>query len=241
MLVTTEGIVLHFIKYGESSIIAHIYTMDKGRQSYILNAARGKKSKNKAGVLQPLFLVELVSYQKDSREIQRIKEIKNSPAYQTIPFDVLKSTQAIFIAEILSKTLREQESSPPLFDFIKNSVLYFDLMDANTAGFHLWFLFRLTEYLGFLPDTRKTGFEGWLDMQKGAVVPFEPSHPFFVNKQATRALCALAELKIDEIGNWKVNRDLRSYLTVKLVEYYQLHFDNPGEIKSLKVLQEVFE
>ncbi len=241
MLVTTEGIVLHFIRYGESSIIAHIYTREQGRQSYILNAARGKKSKNKAGIVQPLFLVDLVSYQKENREIQRIKEIKNNPAFQTIPFDVLKSTQAIFIAEILSKTLREQESSPALFDFIKNGVLYFDLQESHAAGFHLWFLFRLTEYLGFLPDTRKTGFEGWLDMRRGKVVPFEPSHPFFINKQATGALCALAELKINEMGSWRVSRGLRSYLTTKLVEYYQLHFDIPGEIKSLKVLQEVFE
>ena len=48
MLATTEGIVLHTIKYGESSVIATIYTRDFGRQSYLVNAAHGKHSKNKA-------------------------------------------------------------------------------------------------------------------------------------------------------------------------------------------------
>lgn len=241
MLATTEGIVLNQINYGENSVIITIYTREFGRQAYLMNAARNKKSKNRAGSLQPLFLVDLVGYQKETREVQRIKEIKNTPAYQNIPFDVLKSTQVIFLAEILLKTLREQESAPPMFDFIKNTLMYFDLMESHAASFHLWFLFRLTEYLGFLPDTRKVGFEGWFDMRKGAVVPFEPSHPFFIQKEATRILCRLAELKIGDLYHWKVSRNMRGFLTNKLVEYYHLHFENMGEIKSLKVLQEIFE
>jgi DNA repair protein RecO (recombination protein O) len=73
MLVSTEGIVLHHIKYGESSVIATIYTRDFGRQSYLVNAARSKKSQNKASLLQPLFLVDLVAYQKQSSELHRDK------------------------------------------------------------------------------------------------------------------------------------------------------------------------
>jgi DNA repair protein RecO (recombination protein O) len=240
MLATTEGIVLHYLKYGENSVIANMYTREFGRQAYMLNISRGKKAKNKAGILQPLFLVDLVAYQKDTREVQRIKEIKNQPVYQNIPFDVIKSTQVIFLAEMLSKTLREQESAPEMFGFIQNSLLFFDLAEDGLANFHLWFLLRLTEYLGFLPDTKKTGFEGWFDMRKGAVVPFEPSHPFLMHKEATDFLCSLDRLRIRELAQFKIPKHLRTYLTSKLVEYYQLHFEHLGEIKSLKILHEVF-
>lgn len=240
MLVTTEGIILHYVKYGENSVIVSVYTREFGRKAYMLNISRSKKSKNKAGVLQPLFLVDMVAYQKDTREVQRIKEMKNQPVYQNIPFDVIKSTQAIFLAEMLSKTLREQESAPEMFEFIQNALLFFDLADDGVANFHLWFLFRLTEYLGFLPDTKKTGFEDWFDMRMGAVAPFEPSHPFFMHKEATDILCKLATIKIHELAQLKIPKQLRTYLTSKLVEYYQLHFEHLGEIKSLKVLHEVF-
>jgi DNA repair protein RecO (recombination protein O) len=240
MLVASQGIILHFVKYGESSVIVNIYTKEFGRQAYMLNISRGKKSKNKAGFLQPLFLVDLVAYQKDTREVQRIKEIKNQPVYQNIPFDVTKSTQVIFLAEILSKTLREQESAPEMFDFIQNSLLFFDLAEEGVANFHLWFLFRLTEYLGFLPGTKKTGFEGWFDMRKGAVVPHEPPHPLFIHKEATEKLIGLSSLKLHELGQLKISREIRIYLTSKLTEYYQLHFEHLGEIKSLKVLHEIF-
>lgn len=240
MLAATKGIILYSIKYGENSLIVNIYTREFGRQAYFLNVSRSKNAKNKTGFLQSLFLIELVAYQKDTREVQRIKEIKNQPVFQNVPFDVIKSTQAVFLAEMLSKTLREQESAPEMFDFIQNSLLFFDMAEDGVANFHLWFLFRLTEFLGFLPGTKKTGFEGWFDMRKGAVVPHEPPHPFFFHKEATEKLIHLSSLKLNELGQLKLSREMRIYLTSKLTEYYQLHFEHLGEIKSLKVLHEIF-
>jgi DNA repair protein RecO (recombination protein O) len=241
MLVSTEGIVLHFIKYGESSVIATIYTRDFGRQSYLINAARSKKSQNKASLLQPLFLVDLVAYQKQTRELHRIKEIRSNQVYQNIPFEITKSSLVIFLAEVLYKSINEQESYPEMYDFIKNSLLYFDLMETGSSNFHLWFLFRLTEYLGILPDTSRVGFEGWFDIKKGAVVHFQPSHPFFANKEATEYLIQLSALKINEINRFEISRKMRDSLISVLIDYYQLHFEDLGEIKSLNVLREVFK
>lgn len=241
MLAATEGIVLHFIKYGESSVIATIFTKDFGRQSYIVNASRSRKSKNKGGLLQPLFLLDLEVYQKQTREIQRIKEFKSLNTYQNIPFDIAKSTQVIFLAEMLYKTIHEQESYPELFHFVKSALLYFDLLEEGWQNFHLYFLFRLTEYFGFLPDTNKVGFEGWFDLKKGAIVPFEPTHPLYANKEVTGHLIALSMLKINELDSFKVPRKMRDSILQTLVDYYQLHFENLGEIKSLNVLREVFQ
>lgn len=241
MLVTTEGIVLHFIKYGESSVIATIYTRDFGRQSYLVNAARSKKSQNKASLLQPLFLVDMIAYQKQSRELHRIKELRSHHVYQNIPFEITKSSTAIFLAEVLYKSINEQESYPEMYDFIKNSLLWFDLMEKGSNNFHIWFLFRLTEYLGFLPDTSRVGFEGWFDSRKGAVVHFQPSHPFYANKEATENLIQLSALKIHEISEFEISRKIRDTLISVLIDYYQLHFDDLGEIKSLNVLREVFK
>ncbi len=240
MQVSTEGIVLHFIKYGESSVIATIFTRDFGRQSYIVNAARSRKSKNKASLLQPLFLVDLEAYQKKSNNIHRIKELKSNQLYQNIPFDITKSTQAIFLAEILYKTIHEEESYTELYDFVKNALLYFDLMEEGASNFHLYFLFRLTEYMGFMPDTKKVGFEGWFDLRKGKIVPFEPPHPLFAHKEATEYIIQLSQLKINELGQFRIARSMRDYLLSVLLDYYQLHFEDLGKMKSMKILKELF-
>jgi DNA repair protein RecO (recombination protein O) len=128
-----------------------------------------------------------------------------------------------------------------MFGFIKNALLYFDLMEQGSANFHLYFLFRLTEYLGFFPEISYVGFEGWFDMRKGAVVPFEPSHPLFMNKEITSYLVALSVLKFHGISEFKISRRIRESLLSDMIGYYQLHFDNMGEIKSLKVLRELFD
>ena len=240
MLAATEGIVLHFIKYGESSVITTIFTREYGRQSYLVNASRSRKSKNKAGLLQPLFLVDLEVYQKQTRDLHRIKTLKSKHAYQNLPFDITKSTQAIFLAEVLYRTIYEHESYTELYDFMKSALLYFDLMDEGWQNFHLFFLFRLTEYLGFLPDTSNTAFEGWLDLRKGAMVSAEPTHPFYANKEITALICQLANTKINELETLKISRAQRENILEVLLNYYRMHFESLGEIKSLKVLQELF-
>lgn len=240
MLTATEGIVLHSTKFGESSVIVTVFTKESGRQSYMVNSSRSRKAKNKAGLLQPLFLVELEAYHKQSRDIQQIKNIKSQTVYQNIPFDIVKSTQAIFLSEILHKTIYEQESYEEMFNFIKHSLLYFDLNEEGKSNFHLFFLFRLTEYLGFLPSTEKTCFEGWFDLKKGVVVSYEPSHPLYASKEVTSYLQKLALIKINELEILKIPKKIRNSLLVVLLDYYRLHIENMGEIKSLKVLQEVF-
>ena len=49
----TRAIVLHCIKYSETSVIAKIYTEKLGMQSYMVKGVRAAKSKSKAAMLQP--------------------------------------------------------------------------------------------------------------------------------------------------------------------------------------------
>ena len=115
----TKGIILHTIKYGENGLIVKIYTESYGLQSFIFNSVRGKKGKVKASIFQPLNLVELVINLKENRSLQRIKEIRIEPAFQTIHNNIIKSSIVLFLNEILYKSIQEPgHSDPPLFDFI---------------------------------------------------------------------------------------------------------------------------
>ncbi|MFT3936946.1 MAG: recombination protein O N-terminal domain-containing protein [Chitinophagaceae bacterium] len=51
----TKGIVLRTVKYGETSVIASIYTELFGLQSYLVNGVRtsSKKGPGKASLFQP--------------------------------------------------------------------------------------------------------------------------------------------------------------------------------------------
>ena len=118
MLSSTKGIVIHHFKYSEKSVIAKIYTKKYGLQSYILNGVRNKKSKNKAAYLQPLSLVEIDANHKDNKGLQRVKTIEFEIPFNSIPFEIGKSSIAFFIAEILYKSIKEEEANIPLFEFL---------------------------------------------------------------------------------------------------------------------------
>ncbi len=240
MLGKTRGVILQTVKYGDHSLIVTLYTLEYGRQSYILNAARGTRKGNKTAIMQPLFILEADVYLKKSREIQRIKECRLVNPYVSIPFDIRKSTQLLFLTEILFRILQEEESNPGLYQFIEHSLLFFDLMEEGVSLFHIWFLVRLTEYLGIYPGV-EIGSEGWFDMRKGVTVAREPLHPASMNPETTEFLKMILSLSINQLHTIRVSSTQRNLLLDKIVEYLHLHFDNLGNLKSWPVLKEVFK
>src|SRR4051812_2313610 len=123
MIHKTRGIVFRFTKYGETSIIVTIFTEEFGLQSYIVNGVRSKSSKNKIALYQPLTLLNLVVYHRERANIERIKEIQCFHPYQTLTVDVKKSTIAMFITELLNKTVKEESHVQDLFDFLADSLI----------------------------------------------------------------------------------------------------------------------
>ncbi|MCU0428540.1 MAG: recombination protein O N-terminal domain-containing protein [Cytophagaceae bacterium] len=152
MLKKTEGLVLGYIKYGDSSIVTKIYTEAFGLQSYIVNGVRSSKSKNKVALFQSLSLVDLVVYHKESSDLKRISEIKLSYPFASIPFQQKKICMAIFLTEVLGKCLRIDFSDPELFQTIRQNIIQLDQMSAGFESLHLGILIELSGNLGFRPS-----------------------------------------------------------------------------------------
>lgn len=54
MLQKTVGIVLHTLKYNDTSNIVDIYTRENGRASFLVSVSRSRKSAVKTVLFQPL-------------------------------------------------------------------------------------------------------------------------------------------------------------------------------------------
>ncbi|HZL11587.1 MAG TPA: DNA repair protein RecO [Prolixibacteraceae bacterium] len=240
MIEKTRGIFLHGVKYSETSLIASIYTEAYGRQSFMINGVRSKSSTVKAAVFQPLYLLDLEIYYQAGREIHRLKNARIAHPYSAIPFDIRKSTQVIFLAEILYKCLREEESSHELFDFIYHSLILLDLSETGISDFHIWFLFKLTRFLGINPSGDNAGISNFFDLQNALFVSREPFHDQFADKQSTILLSRLFDVDSSSIEKLAYTHTERRLVLEKLLEFYKIHFDHLGVIKSLEVLKEVF-
>lgn len=240
MLEKTRGIFLHAVKYSETSLITSIYTEAYGRQSFLIKGGRNKNSAVKATIFQPLYVLDLEVYFRPGKDIQWIKSARIASPYQTIPFDVRKSSQVIFLAEILNKCVREEEPNQELFDFIFHALTFLDLTDSGISNFHIWFLFRLTRFLGIFPRGDNSTLGNFFDLQKAQFVFHEPTHGQFADKRVTALFSKLFDVELSSFGELNYTHSDRNVLLEMLLNFYRIHFDHLAEIKSVTVLKEVF-
>ncbi len=240
MYYKTEGIVLHGIKYGDTGRILTVYTEAFGRTSFILQGIHSKKSTTKANLLQPLFLLEMEVDHRQDRELQRARELKIRHPYQTIPYDVIKSSQAIFLAEMLYKVLKEEEARAELYHFLNHSFQIFDLLTEGVANFHLVFLIQLSRYMGFAPTNNYMERRSFFNMVSGSFVENRPPHSYYLDPEESQTLSEIASGSYEEIGNLTLTSSKRNLMLTKIIEYFSLHLGIRVEIKSLQVLHDLF-
>jgi DNA repair protein RecO (recombination protein O) len=205
----------------------------------MVNGAKKPKAKIGRNMLQPLHLLDLVVYHKSTGNVQRIKELKNSPQLQTIPYDIIKSSIALFLNEVLYKAIKQQTEDENLFDFVFSAVEWMDHQTEGLANFHLFFLTQLTRYLGFYPDRHLAGNADYFDMKNGVFCHYKPDSVLYLSPPHTQNFAALLQCSFGNAALLKFNNDERRYLIQKLLEFYALHIDGFGSIRSHEVLEEV--
>ncbi|SEL42732.1 DNA repair protein RecO [Parapedobacter koreensis] len=238
MLHKTRGIVLKVTNYSESSVVVQVFTEKFGLQSYIINGARKPKAKISITLLQALHLLDMVVYHRGNTSLQRIAEARQMPHFQTIPYDIAKSTVVLFLNEILYKCLRQQSPDEPLFDYLFNAISWLDTLEKMPPNFHLFFLLKLSRYLGFNPALPKAG-QTFFDLKDGVFCHTLPAHSLVLQDPHSAQLATLLGCSFDELAAVRIPLADRRLLLDKIIDFYRLHIDHLGEIKSHEVLEEV--
>jgi len=221
MIVKTRGIVFRFTKFKETSIIVTIFTEQFGLQAYIVNGVRSKSAKNRIALYQPLTLLNLVVYHRENANIERIKEISCLYPYRSLMSDVKKSSLAMFLNELLNKTVKDESHAAEIFEFLCQSLIALDSQQEGYENFHLIFMLKLCRFLGF-------GVYNLNEVLGGRVT----------DDETEKILIAL--LKADYNTPLKINNSQRRILLELLLKFYTDHMENLGELKSVQVLRDVF-
>lgn len=238
MIVTTKAIVLSVIKYSDTSLIVKCFTESNGIKSYLLKGVlTSKKGKLKAAYFQPLMQLEIVASHRDKGTLESIREVKVSYYSQTLHNNVFKNALTIFIAEILSHSLQEEERNASLFSYIESSLQWLDSHN-EIANFHISFLLSLTRYLGFFPD--KENIKAlYFDLLEGVFINTPEFNPSLSEEDTVFFKLFLGTI-FDEVSEIKMNHKQRQSLLNGVILYYELHLQGFKKPKSLQVLNEVF-
>jgi DNA repair protein RecO (recombination protein O) len=223
----TKGIVLSYIKYGETSVIVRIFTREFGLKSYIINGARSKTSKSKMALYQPLTLLDLVIYDKESSSLNRISEAKLLMPFQLVPFDFLRSGIAMFMAEVMGKSVFEGYQNEEFFDFLESTIRLLDEKETALVHFPLVFLWESSKYLGFAPEDSESFFVELKQYPQGPDVMEE-------EKDYLKSVIAQSFLCTDSSPS-KIRRNMLDHFLL----FYGNHLDLAYNWKSVKVLRQM--
>ncbi|KAA6345480.1 DNA repair protein RecO [termite gut metagenome] len=242
MLQKTTGIVLHTLKYNDTSTIVEMYTELCGRASFVASVSRSKKAGIRLGLFQPLALIEFeADFRFTTAALYRIKEAKSLLPFATIPYDPSKRAISLFLAEFLYRSLREEEENRSLFAYLKHSIVWLDEVREGYANFHLVFLMHLSRFLGMYPNLENYRKGDYFDLLNAGFTSTRPlQHSFFILPEEACRIPCLTRMNYETMYLFKMNRTGRIRCLTIINEYYRLHLPGFPELKSLKILQELF-
>jgi DNA repair protein RecO (recombination protein O) len=246
MLHKTRGIALHTVKFSETSIIAKIYTELFGLQSYLIRGIRKQHARIKPGLFQPLTILELTVYHKEKASLQTLKEVHNLYPYQSLPFDIMKSSIALFMNELIYKSIREEEPNQELFDFLFETCVELDSRKSTFSLFPLLFALKLTKFLGFMPRFDESPGKEIFNMREGVFHENIPDHKYYLRPPLTTLLKDLinpessSSFDTSLIGEHKPETlKSRNELLEQILIYYKLHLPDFREIRSHQILHTI--
>jgi len=227
----SRAITLTYIKQGESSIISKIFTEKHGLQSFIIKGVRSKRAKKKLGLFQPLQLVDINATLIPKKGLQYLAEITIIETISTDKINMNKNFLAIFIAEISSKVLQENEQNSGLFKFVWE--IKQKLYNANTVdeNFALLFMLNLSKYLGFFPSTENINAP-FFNLETGEFSGKAFNLNIYLTEEKTTILKHLL------LGK-KINipQELKSELLKDIIQYFRLHHYNLSNITSHLIIE----
>ena len=241
MIVKSKGIVLRTVKYSETSLILDILTRDLGLKTYIISGVRKKNAKVTLGMLQPMNILDLVIYNKDNAKINRIKEVQMNYVFKSLPFDIYKSSIALFLIEIIGKSIKEKEINKEFYDFCENSLIFLDQTNKNITNFHLIFLVKMSGFLGFNPTSNYSASNVYFDLREGRFTNSAPCHNDYLNERNSKNLLELLDIDLESPEGISFSRVDKHNLLESLILYFKIHLVDFGKIKTLEVFKKVFD
>lgn len=239
MLVKTRGIVLRNLRYGDTSLIADIYTRELGLQSFILQGVRKARASLPAGLFQVMTLLDLVIYHKEGASLKRVREASPLLVYRSLPADMRHNAVGIFLVEVVRNALPHAEANPDLYDLLDEAFTTLDERTDDLPVYLLRVLLALAEPLGFSPSPGYGEATPYFDLLEGVFVARPPAHPHYLLPDAAQFMDDLRGPLRETAVPAGLGPAQRRALLDGLMTYYRLHQEHFREPRSRAILQQV--
>ncbi len=239
MVHTTDGIVLRTVKYGDTSAVVTIYTRLFGVQAYLINGIRASGKKSKIHLYQSGSILDMQVYHNSLKNLQRVKEARWKIVYKSVFTHVFKNSIALFMAELLQKSIQEEEQNETLYLFIEKNLLYLDeAPSSEAANLPIQFMLQLSSLLGFGIENNFSDKNAFFNLREGKFT----SDNTDLNIELSETLNPLLSDVLSSLRKHvplALNGNSRRALLHLIEKYYRFHIAGFSELKSMRILEMV--
>ena len=215
-MTTNAGlIILNITKIRESSLVIHTLSREFGRRSFIVRAGKGTPM----ALLQPLGVVDAEISENPKSDLWKASRLSAVHPLNGIRSNLVKNAMTLFMSEVLYRTVKDGACEEGLFERCVKSILTLDALERDYVNFHVWWLLELAAALGFAPEAED-------------LAPFAGEH--------YALLAAMVRSPFEEVMLMQMSGQTRNELCESLIRYLSFHTDCKLDIRSLKVLRELF-
>lgn len=235
-----QGIVVNVIKYNEKHNIAHIYTDRRGMLAFLVRQGSTQAARMRNAMFMPLSLIEFEAQLQPGRELGTLHDVRRSTMLMSIYSDPMKNAIAMFLSELLSRTIQEQEQNMVLYSFLRNSIIRLEEAQSSVANFHICFLYKLGAFIGIQPDVESYREGYWFNMSDGVFTPSPLAGDKSIAPSQARVLQLLSRMTWDNMHLFRFTRQQRNEMLEMMLSYYRLHHSTLGTLRSPEVLKQLF-
>ena len=241
MLTKTQAIVLHAFKYGEARMIVDTFTRSHGRLSFVVQLPKTSHGKLKKQLFQPLTLLTIETDVRPRLQLQKLHSAAIMKPLSSLQTHPSKLSIVLFLAEFLYQALRGEQQNEPLFDYVVNSLQWLDGEEQHVANFHLVFLMRMTRFLGFFPNLDDYSEGCYFDLRTSTFCMQPPVHRDILLPSEAEKVQLMMRMDYATMHLFKLSHHDRNRLLDIALGYYRIHLPAFSELKSLAVLQEMWQ
>ncbi|MFT5627690.1 MAG: DNA repair protein RecO (recombination protein O) [Glaciecola sp.] len=238
MLNKSKVIVLSKLKYRDNDLIVKCFTLHRGVVTYLLRGVlNSKKGSSKVAYYQLLSQLQIDENYRQNQSLQTIKDVRLDYNFTSLHTNLFKSSIVMFLSEVLSAVLREEEENQQLYDYLETTFRWLDETD-EFSNFHLLFLLKLTKHLGFYPDTSDVN-QRYFNLYNG-LFESKKINVYSVYGENLTTLKQLLGTNFDALDTIKLNSKQRQSFLAMLLLYFELHLGSFRKPKSLKIFNQIF-
>ena len=211
----TRLIILNTTKVGERSLVLHALSPDWGRRSFITSVPKG----GGMALFQPLNVLDAEVAENPRSDLWRVHALSARHPLTGLRTSAGKNAMTLFMSEVLYRTIRDGVREEGLFEWCERAILTLDALQGDYANYHLRFLLELATALGFSPS-------------------LEDLMPFAEDRLPE--LRALIQSDFGTCMLVPLSGETRGDIAEKLLRYLGYHTEARIEVRSLRVLKELF-